>query len=97
MTETNDGFRIAEADLEIRGPGEFFGTRQHGLPDLRIASLVEDQKLLSQARADAFAALGLSEEQERKGTPSVDRETLGRWRDILQRRIGRNIPLADIA
>ncbi|MEP0848714.1 MAG: ATP-dependent DNA helicase RecG [Phycisphaerae bacterium] len=54
MIETTDGFRIAEADLRLRGPGELFGTRQHGLPELRVASLVDDFELLEQARRDAF-------------------------------------------
>jgi ATP-dependent DNA helicase RecG len=97
MTETNDGFQIAEADLEIRGPGEFFGTRQHGLPDLRIASLVGDQKLLAQARTDAFSALGLADDRDRTVTPEVDSDILNCWRNILQRRMGRKISLADIA
>lgn len=54
MTETNDGFRIAEEDLAIRGPGEFFGTRQHGLPDLRLANILKDVKILEEAREDAM-------------------------------------------
>ena len=55
LTETSDGFRIAEADFELRGPGELLGTRQHGLPVLRIGDLKRDQKLLEEARHDAFA------------------------------------------
>ena len=54
MTETNDGFRIAEADLEIRGPGDFLGTRQAGMPDFRIANLLRDARILDEAHADAF-------------------------------------------
>jgi ATP-dependent DNA helicase RecG len=54
MTETNDGFRIAEADLEIRGPGDFIGTRQAGLPDFRVANLLRDARVLDQAHEDAF-------------------------------------------
>ncbi|MBN2582863.1 MAG: ATP-dependent DNA helicase RecG [Planctomycetes bacterium] len=53
MTETNDGFRIAEEDLRLRGPGEFFGTRQHGLPELRIGNLIDDYELLQLARQEA--------------------------------------------
>jgi ATP-dependent DNA helicase RecG len=54
MTKTNDGFRIAEEDLNIRGPGEFFGTRQSGLPDLKAANLLRDYRLLDIARKEAF-------------------------------------------
>jgi ATP-dependent DNA helicase RecG len=55
LTESHDGFVIAERDLEIRGPGEFLGTRQSGLPELRVAHLIRDQRVLSEARREAFA------------------------------------------
>jgi ATP-dependent DNA helicase RecG len=54
MVATDDGFVIAERDLEIRGPGDFFGTRQWGLPRFRAGDLVRDRDLLEQARAEAF-------------------------------------------
>ena len=54
MTQTNDGFVIAEKDLQIRGPGEFLGTRQSGLPDMLIADIVDDAQILEQARAEAI-------------------------------------------
>jgi len=54
MEQTNDGFRIAEADLEIRGPGEFMGTRQSGFPDFRVANILRDGRLLNDARTEAF-------------------------------------------
>jgi ATP-dependent DNA helicase RecG len=57
LTETSDGFKIAEEDLRIRGPGEIFGTRQHGLPELKVADLIEDFELLRLARRDAFAII----------------------------------------
>ena len=57
LCETNSGFDIAEADLEMRGPGEFFGTRQTGLTDLRVADLVRDARLLDLARRDAQVIL----------------------------------------
>jgi ATP-dependent DNA helicase RecG len=50
MVDTNDGFRVAEMDLKLRGPGEFFGTRQSGLPSLRIANILRDQEILEAAR-----------------------------------------------
>ena len=53
MEETNDGFRIAEKDLEIRGPGEVMGTRQSGLPTFRIGNLVRDVEILEEARREA--------------------------------------------
>ena len=58
LEQTTDGFRIAEEDLRIRGPGEFFGTRQHGLPELKVADLIEDFELLRAARRDAQAIVG---------------------------------------
>lgn len=57
MAETTDGFRIAEVDLEIRGPGDFFGTRQSGMPEFTIANIVRDGEILSRARAEAFALI----------------------------------------
>ncbi len=57
MEETHDGFRIAEEDLRLRGPGQFIGTRQHGLPDFRYANLARDFSVLKAAREDAFALL----------------------------------------
>jgi len=54
MVKSSDGFRIAEEDLSIRGPGEFFGTRQSGMPDLKIANIVRDANLLYTARKEAF-------------------------------------------
>lgn len=54
MVKTHDGFKIAKEDLNIRGPGEFFGTRQSGMPDLKIANIVRDARLLQEARKEAF-------------------------------------------
>ncbi|MFD0587903.1 ATP-dependent DNA helicase RecG [Paenibacillus sp. GCM10027627] len=53
MTETNDGFEVARRDLELRGPGDFFGTKQSGLPEFRIADMVADYEMLELAREDA--------------------------------------------
>ncbi|MBT5419535.1 MAG: DNA helicase RecG, partial [Candidatus Cloacimonetes bacterium] len=54
MQETNDGFKIAEEDLKLRGPGEFFGTRQHGLPEFKIGDIINDYDIIKLAREDAF-------------------------------------------
>ncbi len=58
LCQTNDGFRIAEKDLELRGPGDFFGARQHGLPQLQMADLACDTRILVQAREAAKRLLG---------------------------------------
>jgi ATP-dependent DNA helicase RecG len=57
MVRTNDGFQIAELDLELRGPGEFFGTRQAGLPSFRVANLMRDAQLLEAAKREAAAVI----------------------------------------
>ena len=66
MEETNDGFKIAERDLEIRGPGEVLGTRQAGLPEFRVANLVRDLDILQTARKEAEFYLN-----QRKSSPEV--------------------------
>jgi ATP-dependent DNA helicase RecG len=57
MVRTNDGFQIAELDLELRGPGEFFGTKQAGIPSFRVANLIRDRQLLEAAKREAAAVL----------------------------------------
>jgi ATP-dependent DNA helicase RecG len=84
MTETNDGFRIAEADLEIRGPGDFLGTRQAGIPEFRVANILRDGRVLEEARKEAFELvekdqlLSLPEHAGLKG------ELLRRWGGRLE-------------
>jgi ATP-dependent DNA helicase RecG len=57
MVRTNNGFEIAELDLQLRGPGEFFGTKQAGMPNLHVANIVRDRKLLDLAKHEAAAVL----------------------------------------
>jgi len=65
ILDTTDGFKIAEVDLQLRGPGEFFGTRQSGLPELKIADVTTDIEILKQAREEAFL-LALEDPQLRR-------------------------------
>jgi ATP-dependent DNA helicase RecG len=54
LQQTTDGFKISEKDLELRGPGEFFGTRQHGIPELKVANLFTDMEILKIAQKEAL-------------------------------------------
>jgi ATP-dependent DNA helicase RecG len=68
LVDSNDGFLIAEMDLKLRGPGEFFGTKQSGLPSLRVANILRDKEILEAARHEAldFASHPPSEEELRR-------------------------------
>jgi ATP-dependent DNA helicase RecG len=77
MTASDDGFVIAEKDLAIRGPGDFFGTRQWGLPGFRVANLVRDRDLLEQARVEAFRYA--EESASREGDPLRALVGAGAW------------------
>ena len=79
MEETNDGFRIAEEDLAIRGPGEFMGTRQAGLPDFRVASIIRDGRILSDAKTDAFALVEDDPRLEKPEHQLLREALLQRW------------------
>lgn len=77
MRKTQDGFRIAEKDLELRGPGEFVGTRQSGLPEFYVGNIVRDRQLLESARQEAVAWVGGL--AGRSSSPEVD-ALLDSWR-----------------
>ncbi|MEK7879800.1 MAG: ATP-dependent DNA helicase RecG, partial [candidate division NC10 bacterium] len=83
MTQTQDGFRIAETDLRLRGPGDFFGTRQSGLPEFRVADLLKDGAVLEEARREALAVVegdpGLAKPEHRQLREAL----LARWRGKL--------------
>ncbi|MBN1254671.1 MAG: ATP-dependent DNA helicase RecG [Deltaproteobacteria bacterium] len=88
MEQTTDGFRIAEEDLAIRGPGEFLGVRQWGLPDFRVANLIRDVRLLQLARQEAFALI----DQD----PQLSRGEHHPLRDIIQARWQKKLELAAV-
>ena len=83
MTATNDGFRIAEADLELRGPGEFFGTRQSGIPEFRAAELLRDTALLEDARREASGIVSRDPELADPAHRALRALLLARWRGKL--------------
>ena len=85
MVRTQNGFELAELDLQLRGPGEFFGTRQAGIPDFRVANLVRDRALLELAKTEVgLVRLGGGHrgDRGRKG------QSMGRLREAWQRRYG---------
>ncbi|HHT9118266.1 MAG TPA: ATP-dependent DNA helicase RecG [Candidatus Hypogeohydataceae bacterium YC38] len=82
ITQTSDGFRIAEEDLKLRGPGEFFGTRQHGLPDFKAADLARDLPLLKAAREDAFKMIEADASLE--SFPLVKKRVLEKYKGRLR-------------
>ena len=83
MVETGDGFRIAEVDLQLRGPGEFFGTRQSGLPEFRVADLLRDAALLDDARREAQAIVAADPELRAADHVGLRQALLARWRGKL--------------
>lgn len=85
MAETTDGFRIAERDLELRGPGEMLGTRQSGMPDLFVADLVGDRRLVEAARTEADRLLELDPNLDAVENAAFGRELERRFGDRLDR------------
>jgi ATP-dependent DNA helicase RecG len=88
MEKESDGFKIAEADLQLRGPGEFLGTRQSGLVDFRLANLIRDARLLIEARQEALAWLD-------KDPQLKSKESAG-MRELLRHRWGKRLQLGTV-
>jgi ATP-dependent DNA helicase RecG len=88
MEKEHDGFKIAEADLTLRGPGELLGTRQSGLADFRLANLIRDSRLLLEARKEALNWLALD--------PSLTGDESRALREILKQRWGGRLELGSI-
>ncbi len=85
---TSDGFELAEIDFHLRGPGDLFGTRQHGLPPLRIADLNRDMEILDEARRDAQALIAED--------PDLSDEKFSRLRRMVVARYGKALDLVDV-
>jgi ATP-dependent DNA helicase RecG len=80
MVRSNDGFQIAELDLELRGPGEFFGTKQAGIPSFRVANIIRDRQLLEAAKREAaFVISGPNAEVSKDEIDRALREMRSRW------------------
>jgi ATP-dependent DNA helicase RecG len=88
MTRTNDGFEIAEIDLKLRGPGDFFGTRQHGLPQFKLADITQELELLKTAKDDAMELL--------RNDPDLSRPEHRALRQRLGRQFGDSLFLAQV-
>jgi len=88
MLETTDGFKIAEEDLKIRGPGEFFGIRQHGLPEFRLADVISDYQVLARARQVSFDLI--------KEDPHLQQADHGRLRQFITKYYGQKLPLIEV-
>jgi ATP-dependent DNA helicase RecG len=83
MEKTTDGFVLAEEDLAIRGPGDFLGTRQSGLPDFRIASIIRDARILNDAKEDAFALAARDPLLEKPEHAILKEALLDKWKGKL--------------
>ncbi|HSF32391.1 MAG TPA: ATP-dependent DNA helicase RecG [Candidatus Tectomicrobia bacterium] len=84
LRDSHDGFVIAERDLEIRGPGEFLGTRQSGLPELRVAHLIRDQRILAEARREAFTLVAEDPHLSRPEHAALRQALVNRWRQSFE-------------
>lgn len=84
MEETTDGFKISEKDLEIRGPGEFFGTRQHGLPELKVANIFKHMKILKIAQQEARYIISEDPKLNNYENEKIKKEILKKFENRLE-------------
>lgn len=84
MEETSDGFKISEKDLEIRGPGEFFGTRQHGLPELKVANIFKHMKILELAQEGAKFIFSLDSKLENCENKMLKKEIMEKFEHSIK-------------
>jgi ATP-dependent DNA helicase RecG len=88
MTQTTNGFEIAQRDLELRGPGEFFGTKQHGLPEFKLADITQEMQLLQEAKSDALAIL--------TDDPKLQKKEHKALREAMKEMLGETVELAQV-
>ena len=84
MTETNNGFIISEKDLELRGSGEFFGTKQHGLPELKIANLFEDIEMLKSIQSVAIKIMEDDPNLEKEKNKALKKQIGEKFKDRIE-------------
>lgn len=85
MCETNNGFIISEKDLELRGSGEFFGTRQHGLPEFKIANLFEDIEMLKSVQSVAIKIM--------EDDPNLEKEKNKKLKEQIENKFNNRIEI----
>ncbi len=88
FVSSTDGFELAETDFRLRGPGEFFGTKQHGLPPLLIADLLRDADVLAEARRDAQTLIAVD--------PGLSHPQHAKLRAMMLRRYGKALDLGNV-
>ena len=84
MTETNNGFVISEKDLELRGSGEFFGTKQHGLPEFKIANLFEDIEMLKSVQSVAIKIMEDDPNLEKEKNRELKKQIEIKFKDRIE-------------
>ena len=84
MTETNNGFIISEKDLELRGSGEFFGTKQHGIPEFKIANLFEDIEMLKSVQSVAIKIMEDDPNLEKEKNIELKKQIESKFRDRIE-------------